>query len=185
MGNHQTSCSTLTETLGASARDLFQVVYEDLRQQASVFLNYERPDHTLQPTALVHEAYFRLLRERKIPASKNHFLAIAAIAMRRILINHAAARRADKRGGQWQRITLCDEVLVGPDRTIDLAALNEALDRLEQLEPRQCAIVELRFFGGMNAAEAADVLGISQRTVELDWRMAKAWLFNRLAPGQT
>ena len=166
--------------------DIVPVVYEELRSLAASLLRGQRAGHTLQPTALVHEAYVRLFGRRPEGdpwASRHHFFAVAAKAMRQILVNHAEARAAQKRGGAWHRVTLSAVDTPASALDVDLVALNEALERLERLDPRQCRIVELRFFGGMTVEETADALGISPRTVKLDWRMARAWLHERLDDG--
>lgn len=166
---------------GAADR-LLPMVYDELRSLADGMFRHERIDHTLQPTALVHEAYVRLVKQTRVEwQSRAHFLAIGAQAMRRILINHARDRQARKRGGTWRRITLSESDTPAPVQDVDLIALNEALQMLECLDERQCRVVELRFFGGLTVDETAEVLGVSSRTVELDWRMAKAWLYKALA----
>jgi RNA polymerase sigma-70 factor, ECF subfamily len=165
----------------SAAERLLPLVYDEMRLLAESFFRTERTGHTLQPTALVHEAYLRLVNERTCQWNgKAHFMAIAAQAMRRILINHAEAHRAAKRGGGWNRITLSEVDDAEPPTDVDLLDLDDALDRLERLDARQCRVVELRFFGGMSVEQAAGVLNISTRQVELDWRMARAWLFGLL-----
>lgn len=161
---------------GASER-LFPLVYDELRRLAAIYLQRERPDHTLQPTALVHEAFLRLVGEDEQRwENRAHFFAVSARAMRRILIDHARGRHAAKRGGQAKRVPLSDEPGVVPDRDEYLMALDEALDRLAQLDERQARVVELRFFGGLTIEETAQVMGVSHATIERDWAMAKAWL---------
>lgn len=173
----------------SAAEQLLPLVYDELRGLADRFLRRERRDHTLQPTALVHEAYLRLVHQDRVQwQGRAHFYAVAAQAMRRILINHARARDANKRGGERERVTLCDGNLPPSDHDsirsfsepVDLLALNDALHRLERMDERQCRVVELRFFGGLTVEEAAEALGISQRLVKLDWKMARAWLFQQL-----
>ncbi len=168
----------------SAAEQLLPLVYDELRGLADSFFRHERPDHTLQPTALVHEAYFRLVKQTDMPwQGRAHFFAVAAQAMRRVLINHAEKHNAIKRGGVQQRVTL-DENTPTPAATaigpVDLLALNEALTRLEALDERQCRVIELRFFGGLSVEETAEVLGIAPRTVKLDWQMARAWLHTQL-----
>jgi len=167
----------------AGARDrLVPLVYEELRRLAAVQLARERSGHTLQPTALVHEAYLRLSRhDRLCWQGRTHFFALAALTMRRILVSHARARRAAKRGSGGPPVTLREEERVEPARSVDLLALDEALAALERLDPRQCRIVELRYFGGLTVEETAAELGLSPATVKLDWSLARAWLFRRLA----
>ena len=167
----------------AVAERLLPLVYDELHAIASSLLRRERPGHTLQPTAVVHEAYLRICGERG-PAwqGRGHFLAIAARAMRQVLVDHARGRGAGKRGADLRRVTL-DESLtsVGHEAPeVDVLDLHEALGRLNALHPRQAEIVELRFFGGLTVAEAAEHLGVAERTVEKDWTMARAWLFREL-----
>jgi RNA polymerase sigma factor (TIGR02999 family) len=145
-------------------------------------MKQERRDHTLQPTALVHEAYVRLVDGARVEWNdKTHFYALAATQMRRILIEHARARGARKRGGGARRVTLEDGLAVSPNGVVDMLALEEALARLEEESPRQCRVVELRFFGGLSVAETARVLESSPSTVKDDWRVAKAWLAREFA----
>ncbi len=161
---------------------LIPLVYNELRRLAAHYLRAERPDHTLQPTALVHEAYIRLTRLQEVDwQSRTHFFATAATVMRRILVDHARAHRADKREGFREAVSLEEALLVSPARSAQLIALDEALDRLAKLDARRSKIVELRFFGGLGEEETAQVLGVSARTVKRDWRVAKAWLYNELS----
>lgn len=160
---------------------LLPLVYDELRRIAARHLERERPDHTLQPTALVHEAYFRLVDQRQVDwKNRAQFLGLAAEMMRRILVNHARDRNALKRGGGLHRVALTEELeQPGPD--VDIQLLDDALRRLAEHDPRKAQIVELRFFGGLTNAEAADVLQVSLATVERDWKFARAWLFDALA----
>ena len=163
---------------------LAPLVYRELRRLAARYLRPERRDHTLQPTALVHEAYLRLVDQTHIePHSRAQFLAIAANLMRQILIDHARRHRAAKRGG-GNKVSL-DEAAgaVQQQRPVDLIALNEALEKLAKLDPRQSRIVELRFFGGLTEEEIAEVLDVSPITVRRDWKMARAVLHNQLGEG--
>lgn len=158
---------------------LFTIVYDELRRMAASSLRRERPDHTLQPTALVHEAYLRLAHEPEARwENRAHFLAVAAQAMRRILVDHARARNARKRGGGDVRLPLedVDSVTTALPPDLDLIVLDEALVRLAALDPRQARIVELRFFGGLTVEETATVTGTSPRTVKREWQVARAWL---------
>jgi RNA polymerase sigma-70 factor (ECF subfamily) len=167
-----------------AADDLLALVYEELRQLASRYLHGERPGHTLQTTALVHEAYLRLIDQRRVQmADRVHFMALAAQAMRRVLVDHARGRRSEKRGHGMQRVPLDDAVSLFESRSTDLAALDEALGELSRVNDRQGRIVELRFFGGMTQEETAEALGLSKRTVERDWRHARAWLYQKLGDG--
>jgi RNA polymerase sigma factor (TIGR02999 family) len=161
---------------------LIPLVYAELRRLAAHYLRGERHDHTLQPTALVHEAYLRLTRMQEIDwQSRSHFFATAATLMRRILVDHARAQRAEKREGFREAVSLDDALVVSPSRSVDLVALDEALEKLAKIDARRSRIVELRFFGGLSEEETAHVLGISARTVKRDWRVAKAWLYNEVS----
>lgn len=159
-------------------------VYEELRGLAAAQLSRERSDHTLQPTALVHEAYLRLIEQRSVDwRNRAQFFGLAAEMMRRILVNHARDRAAQKRGGGLERVTLgAARDLVGRDE-VDLSDLNDALERLAAHDPRKARGVELRFFAGMTTPEIAEVMQVSEATVERDWRFARAWLFDALADG--
>jgi RNA polymerase sigma factor (TIGR02999 family) len=160
-----------------AVRELAPVVYEELRALARRYLPPNKPGATLQPTALVHEAFLRLIEQDHIDyQSRAHFLAAAAVAMRSVLADHARASGAAKRGGGWCRITLDRAVALRSEREVDLVALDEALNRLSELKTRAAQIVELRFFGGMSVEEVATFLGVSERTVKDDWRTARAWL---------
>jgi RNA polymerase sigma factor (TIGR02999 family) len=160
---------------------LTPLVYRELRRLASSYIRRERRDHTLQPTALVHEAYLRLVNESEVrSSSRTQFFAIAANLMREILVNHAKRHRAIKRGSGLKK-QLEDEAVVGPH--LDLLALNEALEKLSQLDPRKSQIVELRFFGGLTEDQIAVVLHVSPITVKRDWRVARAVLRKQLGGG--
>ena len=160
------------------------VVYDELRRVAGRYLRRERPGQTLQPTALVHEAYLRLLKDKKQSwQNRTHFLAIAALSMRQILVERARARGASKRGGAQIRVTLDETLAVQREASIDLVALDEALTRLALIDPQQARIVELRFFGGLTVEEAAEALGISPATVKRSWSVARAWLRRELSKG--
>lgn len=168
----------------SAAAQLLPLVYDELRALAAHYMKAERPDHTLQPTALVHEAYVRLVGSGTPEfMGRQHFFAVAARAMRRLLVNHARDRRARKRGGvgEWERITLDEAFSLGNGRTIDLIDLNDALEELASLSERQARLSELRFFGGLELSEAAEVLGIGLTTAKRDWTVARAWLTRRLA----
>lgn len=160
---------------------LLPIVYGELRRQAARYLRKERPGNTLQPTALVHEAYLRLINQRDVEwQNRAHFFGLAAQLMRRILVDHARERLAAKRGGADIRLTLDEWVAAADAGDVDLLALDEALTRLAALDGRQGRVVELRFFSGLNVEETARVLGVSPATVKLDWSMAKAWLRREL-----
>lgn len=156
---------------------LMPLVYEELRQLARQYLQRERPDHTLQATGLVHEAYLRLVDQSTTTwQNRAHFFGVAAQVMRRILVDYARSHRADKRGGGWDKLEFDEALAPSAERSVDLVALDDALKDLLALDSRQSQIVELRFFGGLTNEEVAEVLDISPRTVKREWRMAKAWL---------
>jgi RNA polymerase sigma factor (TIGR02999 family) len=165
----------------SAASELFGVLYEELRALAASFFRDQRPDHTLQPTALVHEAYAKMVGATDISfQGKAHFMAVAARAMRQNLIDHARRRGAEKRGGGAGRVTLDEAAVAAAAREVDLLELDDALARLEALNERQCRIVELRYFAGLSVEETAAVLDVSAPTVKRDWRMARAWLLGEL-----
>jgi len=162
--------------------ELIPIVYKELRSLAAAYMRKERPSHTLQPTALVHEAYLALARSTRMSLKgKTHFVAIAAIQMRRVLVDHARRRNAKKRGGDWQRITLDEKVAVTPEGTVDLLVLDGALDRLAELSPRQSRIAVYRLFGELGEREIAELLELSERTVRGEWKVAKTWLARELS----
>ena len=164
-----------------AVEQLLPMVYEELRRIAHRQLLSERADHTLNTTGLVHEAYLRLAAPRGIEwADRAHFFAVAARAMRRVLIDHARRFRASKRGGTRLRIPLDDANLAVEERADELLALDEALEQLASLDPRQSQVVECRFFGGMTEEETAAALGVTERTVRRDWVKAKGWLYQQL-----
>ncbi len=166
----------------SSALDaLTPLVYAELRRLADSYLRSESPGHTLQPTALVHEAYLRLV-DRNAPdwQNRSHFYGVAAHLMRQILVDHARTRQATKRGGQAIHLSLEEDLVVSRERDADLVALDEALERLAALEPRKAQVVELRFFGGLSIEEIAKLLDVSDVTVRRDWQFAKAWLLREL-----
>lgn len=160
---------------------LLPLVYDELRRIAAGFLRHERRDHTLQPTALVNEAYLRLLGQRSVDwQNRAQFLGIAAQAMRRVLVDHARARAAGKRGGPQTRVTLDEVHAVSPGEDVDVLALDEALEELAEFDARLARVVELRFFGGLTNPEVAEALGISVATVDRERATAVAWLRRRL-----
>lgn len=168
-----------------ATRELLPLVYAELRRLAQNYLSGERPDHTLTATALVHEAYLRLADATALPGERAAFFAVAAQAMRRILVDHARAHKSQKRGGSGRRIPLDDAVSWFEERTIDLGDLDLAMNRLAEFDPRKARLVELRFFAGMSVEQAAAVLGIPLRTAERDWTHARAWLRTELnEPGE-
>lgn len=161
--------------------ELFTVIYAELRRCAARRLRQERHNHTLSPTALVHEAYFKLMDQRVEQwQNRAQFLGVASQAMRRILVDYARTRGRVKRGGPQENIRLTDINLPAPERSVDLVALDEALQRLAARDERQSRIVELRYFAGLSVEETAELLGISPATVKRQWTIAKAWLFAEL-----
>jgi|SRR5438105_2933969 len=165
----------------AALSKLTPLVYEELRALAHHYMRGQRPDHTLQATALVNEAYLRLAGQT-CPnfTSRSHFFAVAAQALRQILVNYAKASRSQKRGGGALKIELDETALISPEQTTEVLDLNEALERLATLDPRKAHVVELKYFGGLNHDEIAQVLKISPVTVRRDWTFAKAWLYSEL-----
>jgi RNA polymerase sigma-70 factor (ECF subfamily) len=160
---------------------LLPKVYDELRALAQSYFHLERPDHTLQPTALVHEAFVRLIDQTRVEwKSHAHFLAVASTAMRRILADHARRHRAAKRGGDRKRVPLTNLPTPSGGSLVDLIELDDALAKLATLDQRQYRLVELRFFGGLTVEQVAEVLGVSKTTVESEWRMVRAWLSNEL-----
>jgi RNA polymerase sigma factor (TIGR02999 family) len=163
---------------------LLRTVYDELRALAAAMLADQRPGHTLQPTALVNEAYVRLLRQSHIRVdSRAHFVRLAAKVMRQVLVDHARARASQKRGGDRGRVTLDGQDAAADDAGVDILALDDALSTLTALDERKARLVELRVFAGMSLDEAADALGVARSTAALDWRFAKAWLAAQLGPG--
>ena len=166
-----------TEALDA----LMPIVYDELRRQASRYLRRERVGHTLQTTALIHEAYLKLIDQHDVNwQNRAHFFAIAAQAMRRILVDYAKTRNREKRGGIGEKVTLDDGMVVSGEKSVDLVALDECLSRLARFDERQARIVELRYFGGLTIEETAEALHVSPATVKSDWRSAKAWLYQEI-----
>lgn len=163
---------------------LIPLVYKELRRIAAQHLRRENPGHTLQPTALVHEAYLRLTHLQEIDwQSRSHFFAVAATLMRRILVDHARAEQAQKRGDGVSPVSFNDAVFFSPERSSDVVALDDALRELAAIAPRPALIVEMRFFAGMTEEEIGSVQNIATRTVKRDWRFAKTWLYHRLSNG--
>ena len=165
----------------AAAR-LMPLVYEELRQRAAEYLRHERPDHTLQATALVHEAYLKLVDQNRVDwKTRAHFCGVAAQLMRRVLLEHARGHNAEKRGGKWEKLYLDETRELSDERAPDLIALDDALKSFTGTYPREGQVVELKFFGGLEANEIAEVLDVSQKTVLRDWKFAKLWLRRELA----
>ena len=164
---------------------LMPLVYDELHRLAGAYLRRERREHTLQPTALVNEAYLKLVRQRNIQwQNRAQFFGVAAQLMRRILVDHAR-RRNIKRGRGMRHVSLDEATIIGGERETDLAALDDALTLLAERDPRKAQVVEMRFFGGLSVEESAEVLGVSPVTVMRDWRTAKAWLYRELSPGSS
>jgi RNA polymerase sigma factor (TIGR02999 family) len=167
----------------SAAEKLIAAVYNELRHIAGYYMRSERADHTLQPTALVHEMFLKLSNNEPVTwQNRAHFFAVAAQQLRHILVNHARDRQAQKRGGKRVKLTLSYVNGLSQTREQDVLELNEALERLERFEPRAARVVELRFFAGLTEAEAAEALGISVASLKRDWAFARAWLLRQLGP---
>ena len=167
-----------------AAAELVPLVYEELRRLAARRLRHERPDHTLQATALVHEAYMKLATQRDAKwQNRAQFFGVASQVMRRILVDYARGQQRIRRGGKQQKVSLDDVLLISPERTEEVLTVHESLTRLETLDARQARIVELRYFGGLTIEEIAEVVGISTKTVMRELKVAKAWLYGDLKEG--
>jgi RNA polymerase sigma-70 factor, ECF subfamily len=170
--------SALTRGDDGAASKLIPAVYDELRRLAGSYMRRERVDHTLQATALVHEAYMKLVEQRSTNwQSRAHFFGVAAQLMRRILIDHARGHSRQKRGGEDKKVSLDEAFVFSEQQADELLAVDDSLNQLAKIDPRQARVVELRFFGGLSVEEAAEVLGISPKTVKRDWSVAKAWLY--------
>jgi RNA polymerase sigma factor (TIGR02999 family) len=168
----------------AALNKLMPLVYDELRRIASRYMKRERAGHTLQTTALVNEAYLHLVGQQNVEwQNRAHFFAVAAQVMRHLLVDHARSRNYAKRGGGAQQVTLDETAVISEDRYADLLALDEALSKLAAMDSRKSQLVELRYFGGLSAAETAEVLGVSEITVKREWLKAKAWLYRELSQG--
>lgn len=166
----------------AAFDQLAPLVYDELHRKAHYYMRQERPDHSLQTTALVNEVYVRLIDAKAISFNdRAHFLAVCANMMRRILVDHARARQQLKRGGEFQKVALDEALMVPHQSGVDLAALDDVLQKLAELAPRKAQVVELRYFGGLTVKETAAVLKVSEDTVMDDWKFAKAWLLKELS----
>lgn len=173
--------SQLTQGNQEAAEQLIPLVYDELKRLARSYMRRERDDHTLQTTALVHEAYLRLVRQKATNwQSRSHFFGIAAQLMRRILVDHARGHSREKRGGEKIVLPLNEALVFSPEHSEELVKLDEALERLSRLDARQSRIVELRFFGGLSVEETSEFLGVSPKTVKRDWAVAKVWLHGEL-----
>jgi RNA polymerase sigma factor (TIGR02999 family) len=169
--------SALTRGDENAASKLMPLVYDELRRLAGSYMRRERADHTLQATALVHEAYLKLIDQRAVNwQSRAHFFGVSAQLMRRILIDHARGLARHKRGGEQQKVSLDEAFVFAEQQADELIAVDDSLNALAKIDPRQARVVELRFFGGLSVEEAADVLGVSPKTVKREWSVAKAWL---------
>ncbi len=172
----------LSEGKRSAVDDLIPLIYDELRRLAASYLRRERADHTLQPTALVNEAYMRMVDITQVTwQNKAHFIGVAANQMRRILVDHARSHNALKRGGEFHILTLNDEIDKAAEEDTELIELDDALNELAKMDAIKAKIVELRYFGGLTMEEAAEVLGVSVITVKRHWKMTKAWLYGRLA----
>jgi RNA polymerase sigma-70 factor (ECF subfamily) len=164
----------------SAAGRLLPLVYAELHRLAASYMRRERQDHTLQPTALINEAYLRLAGGDVNWQSREHFIGVAAHVMRRVLVDYARAHKAKMRGGELRRVELDEGLAISVERTEEMLTLDEALNRLTEVNPRQAAVVELRYFGGLSIEQIAAVLTISPRSVKRDWALARIWLFNKL-----
>jgi RNA polymerase sigma-70 factor (ECF subfamily) len=166
-----------------AAESLLPLVYAELHRLAKGYMRRERPDHTLQATALINEAYLRLVGEDIDWNSRSHFIGLAAHVMRRVLVDYARAHNAEQRGGALQRVEMQDELAISPEQLDEVEHLDEALKKLERENPRQARVVELRYFGGLSVEEIGALLQIAPRSVKRDWALARIWLFRELRPG--
>jgi RNA polymerase sigma factor (TIGR02999 family) len=165
----------------AALDDVIRAVYQELRRMAGHYLRMENPGNSLQPTALVHEAYMRLVDQTRVSwQNRSHFFGVAAQMMRRILVDHARTKHRDKRGGTATKLPLDEALDLSQARAGDLVALDDALESLAEIDERKSRVVELRFFGGLSVEETAEVLGVSPQTVLRDWKLAKAWLYQKI-----
>jgi RNA polymerase sigma-70 factor (ECF subfamily) len=171
----------VTNRNSAAVDVLLPLIYDELRKLAANYLRRERSDHTLEPTALVHEAYLRMVDQTQVNwQNRAHFFGVAAQMMRRILVDHARAHNAEKRGQDFQKLSLDENIDKSVERSSELIALDDALRTLSEVDEQKGRIVELRFFGGLSIDETAEVLGVSAPTVKRQWRMAKAWLYGQV-----
>ena len=165
----------------AALDQLLPVVYQELRRMAGNYLRQENPGHTLQPTALVHEAWLRLINQARVNwRNRAQFFGVAAQMMRRILVDHAKAKHREKRGGDAVKLSLDDVINLSRERAAELLALDDALDELTRVDERKSRVIELRYFGGFSVEETAQILGVSPETVMRDWKLAKAWLYQQI-----
>ena len=171
----------ITDGDGKAPEELLPIVYDELKKLASSYMRNEREGHTLQTTALVHEAYIRLVDWKNVSwQNRAHFFAVAAQLMRKILVDYARSHRAEKRGSGVQKIALDEAITFAAENDLDLLALDEALSMLEKIDQRQSRIIEMRFFGGLTIEETAEVMDLSPATITNEWTMARTWLYSRL-----
>ena len=163
-----------------AAEKLLPLVYSELHRLAAAYMRRERPDHTLQATALINEAYLRLSGENAEWNSREQFIGMAANVMRHVLVDYARAHNAKQRDGGMKRVEMQDDLAISPEKLEEVLSLHEALKTLESLHPRQGKVVELRYFGGLSVDQIASLLGVSQRSVKRDWSLARIWLFREL-----
>lgn len=167
----------------AAAGELLPLVYAELHRIASAYMRRERPDHTLQPTALINEAYLRLAGEDVDWTNRAHFIGLAAHVMRRVLVDYARQHNAERRAGGLQRVEMDDNLAISPERLDEVLLLDQAMARLAEKSERQAQVVELRYFGGLSVEQIASVLGVAPRSVKRDWSLARIFLFRELNPG--
>jgi RNA polymerase sigma-70 factor, ECF subfamily len=165
-----------------AADDLLPLVYAELHRLAKAYMRRERPEHTLQATALINEAYLRLVREHADWNNRAHFIGVAANVMRRVLVDHARSHKAGRRAGGLKRVEMSDDLLISVEQLDAVALVDEALTKLAKAKPRQAQVVELRYFGGLSVEQIGDLLGIAARSVKRDWSLARIWLFRELRP---
>jgi RNA polymerase sigma-70 factor (ECF subfamily) len=175
--------NAMTRGDSGAAEKLLPLVYSELHRLAASYMRRERPDHTLQATALINEAYLRLARGDGEWNSREHFIGMAANVMRHVLVDYARAHKAQQRDGGMKRVELREDLAVSAEKLEEVIALNEALKSLESLHPRQGKVVELRYFGGLSLEQIASLLGVSERSVKRDWSLARIWLFRELEQG--
>jgi len=166
-----------------AAEKLLPLVYSELHRLAASYMRRERPDHTLQATALINEAYLRLTKEDGEWNNREHFIGMAANVMRHVLVDYARSHKAQQRDGGMKRVELKEDLAISPEKIEEVVALDEALTRLERLQPRQGKVVEMRYFGGLSVEQIASLLGVSERSVKRDWSLARIWLFRELGQG--
>lgn len=187
MANDEGQVTILLKAISAgdaeAEQSLLPLVYRELHRLARSYMRRERPNHTLQPTALINEAYMRLAGAEVDWKNREHFIGVAAQVMRRVLVDHARSHNAEVRGGGLKRVELEEGLALSPERAEELLSLNEALDRLAKINARQARVVELHYFGGLSMVQIATLLHISERSVKRDWSLARLWLFQELRHG--